>query len=509
MDNSTNNSRIAKNTGMLYIRMLLIMAVALYTSRVVLNVLGVEDFGIYNVVGGFVAMVGFLKNSMAVATQRFLSFEIGNHDFAQLKRVFSMSMTIHFIIAFIILILAETIGLWFVNTQLTIPPERMEAARWVYHFSVLAFIVNVISVPYDAIIIANERMNVFAYISVLEVSLKLLLVFVLQWFAYDKLKFYAVLMFSVALIIRIFYGIYCSRNFSETKYHFFWDSKLLKTILSFSGWSLWGSAASVLQSQGVNILLNIFFGPVVNAARGIGYQVQGAVNGFVSNFQIAMKPQIIKSFASGDLKYMHQLIIQGAKFSYFLLFTLSLPILLETEIILRLWLKIVPEYTVIFTQLIIINILIDSISGPLMTAAQASGKIKLYQSVVGGLLILNLPISYFFLKFGFNPEVTLLISIFLSIIALFARLMIVQKLVELKMGNFILKVVARILIVTILSLIIPMILQFFLIEESILKFLVVGLMSVLSAAFCIVLIGLNNVERLYLKKIIIRRMLKQ
>ena len=327
MNNKENNKCIAKNTSMLYIRMLLTMAVTLYTSRVILNTLGVEDYGIYNVVGGFVAMMGFLNNSMAVATQRFLSFEIGKKSNSQFSRVFSMSMSIHILIALVILVLAETVGLWFVKTQLTIPIERMGAALWVFHFSILAFIVNVISVPYNATIIAHERMNVFAWVSIIDVSLKLLIVFILQWFGYDKLKFYALLMFGVALIIRLIYGSYCSRKFVESKFHFYWDKSLFKTIMSFAGWSLWGGAASVLHSQGVNILLNIFFGPAINAARGIAYQIQGAVNSFVSNFQIAINPQIIKSYASSKIEYMHQLIFQGAKYSFYLLFALSLPIL--------------------------------------------------------------------------------------------------------------------------------------------------------------------------------------
>ena len=372
------------------------MAVSLYTSRVVLNTLGIENFGIYNVVGGFVTMFGFLNNAMASASQRFLTFEIGRKDSIQLRNVFNMSVNIHFIIAFVILIFAETVGLWFVNAKLTIPPERMIAAMWVYQFSILTLMVDMVSVPYNAIIIAHERMNVFAWISIIEVSLKLLIVFMLVWFGFDKLKLYAVLTFGVALIIQLIYGFYCSRNFKESKFRWFWDKALYRILMSYAGWNLWGNAAGVIMGQGVNVLLNIFFGPAVNAARGIAYQVRGAVNSFVTNFQMAMNPQIIKYFATDDLKHMHQLIFQGAKYSFFLLFILSLPILLEAEIILKLWLKIVPEYAVIFTRLIIINILIDSISGPLMTAANASGKIKLYQGIVGGLLILNLPVSYIF-----------------------------------------------------------------------------------------------------------------
>ncbi len=484
---------------MLYIRMLLTMAVTLYTSRVVLNALEVEDFGIYNVVGGFVTIFGFLNSSMASATQRFLSFEIGKKDFMQLGKVFSMSVNIHFLIALVILMLAETVGLWFVNTQLTIPAERMEAAQWVYQFSIFAFLVGVVSVPYNAAIIAHERMNFFAWVSIIEVSLKLLMVFMLVWFDYDKLKLYGVLMFAVALVVRLIYGVYCSRNFSESKFKWFWDQTLFKTLLSYAGWNLWGNAAAALYGQGVNMLLNIFFGPIVNAARGIAYQVNAAVSSFVQNFQMAINPQIIKSFASDDLKYMHQLIFQGAKYSFFLLFALSLPILVETEIILRLWLKIVPKYTVTFTQLVIINALIDCISGPLMTAAQASGKIKLYQGVVGGLLLLILPLSWLFLKFGYPPQVTLYVSICISVVALYARLIIISPLVNLSVVGYLKNVVLRVLPVAVISFAIPLLVNFFL-SEGFNRLIIIVFVSVFSVTITTYLIGLNSHEQIFMQK---------
>ena len=496
---SEANKRIAKNTAMLYFRMLLTMVVSLYTSRIVLNTLGVEDFGIYNVVGGFVTMFAFLNSSMASATQRFLSFEIGKKDTTQLARVFSMSVNIHFLIALIILFLAETVGLWFVNTKLTIPAERMVAANWVYQFSIFASLIHVVSVPYNATIIAHERMGVYAWVSILEVSLKLFIVFMLQWFGFDKLKLYAILMFGVSLIIRIIYGIYCRKTFKETKYHYFWDKKLFNTLLNFAGWNLWGNAAAVLFGQGVNILLNIFFGPAVNAARGIAYQVRGAVNNFVANFQTAMRPQIIKSFAAGDLTYMHTLVYQGAKYSFFLLFALSLPILLETEIILKLWLKNVPDYTVIFTQLVLVNILIDTISGPLMAAAQASGKIKLYQGVVGALLLMILPVSYLFLKLGYPPQVTLYVNIGISVIALLARLKIISPLVNLSISGYIKNVIFRIIAVAIASFIIPLIFKRFY-TPGVDRLILIIVFSMISVAPAIYLLGMNKGEQAFVQR---------
>jgi len=483
---------------MLYFRMLLTMAVSLYTSRIVLNMLGVEDFGIYNVVGGFVTMFGFLNSALASATQRFLAFEIGRNDKIQLRNVFSMSVNIHFIIAFIILILAETVGLWFVNTQLTIPPDRMDAACWVYHFSILTLMVNMISVPYNAMIIAHERMNVFAWVSIIEVSLKLFIVFILQWFGFDKLKFYAVLMFGVSLLIRVIYGMYCNLKFKESRFHFYWYKPLFKTLVNYTGWNLWGNAASVILGQGVNILLNIFFGPGVNAARGIAYQIRGAVNQFVHNFQIAVNPQIIKSFAANDLEYMHELIFMSAKYSFFLLFILSLPIILEAEIILKLWLKIVPDYTVIFTRLVIINILVDSISGPLMTAAQASGKIKIYQGIVGSIIIFNLPVSYIFLKMGYSPQITLYVSISISLIALYARLIIISPLVKLNIFKYIQEVILRIIPVTIIAIIIPIILITNL-QGGIYRIVISVFSSILSVVITIYFVGLKKSEQFFIK----------
>ncbi len=495
---SENNKRIAKNTAMLYLRMLFTMLVSLYTSRVVLNTLGVDDFGIYNVVGGVVTMFSFLNSAMSSGTQRFLSFELGKKDYEQLKRIFSMSINIHASIAIIIFILAETIGLWFLNTQLTIPDERMVAANWVYQFSILAFIVTIMSVPYNAAIISHERMSIFAYVSILEVTLKLVIVFILQWFGFDKLKLYAILVFLVSLIIRIIYGIYCKHNFKECNYYIFWDSKLYSTLMSYAGWNLWGNFASVTMNQGINILLNIFFGPVVNAARGIAYQVNGAVNSFVTNFQMAINPQIVKSYAANDKEYMHKLIYRGAKYSYYLLFLLSLPVLIETESILKWWLKIVPEYSVIFCRLVLINALIDCISGTLMTSAQASGKIKLYQSVVGGLLLCILPLSYLLLKLGYPAETTIYVNICISIVAIVFRLIIISPLVSLKKSMFFKEVIIKILSVTFLS-IIPPYLCFTQIDDEIIRFLSVSITSAVSTITIICLVGIEKDERLIIK----------
>lgn len=490
----SNNKRIAKNTLLLYVRQILILLVSLYTVRVVLEALGVEDYGIYNVVGGFVSMFAFLNGAMSSATQRFLSFELGNKNYDKLRKTFSMSINIHALIALVVFILAETVGLWFVETHLKIPPNRFESAVWVYHFSILMLMVNMLLVPFMALIVSHERMGVFAYISIIEVLLKLAVVFVLQWIAIDKLKLYAALLLLTSTITFVIYFIYCKRHFRETKYIRSWDAKLFKTLAGFAGWNLWGSMASVVMMQGVNVLLNIFFGPVVNAARGIAFQVRSAITSFVTNFQKAMNPQIVKSYAADNLAYMHQLVFMGAKYSFFLLFFLSLPVFLETNFILGLWLKTVPDYTIIFIRLVLVNALIDCLSGTLMTAAQASGKIKLYQSVVGGMLILNLPISYLFLKLAYPPEVTLWVSIIISIIALLMRLYMLRSLVSLSIKRYFSQVLLKIVPICIFAPILPMLVLYFM-DEGFLRFLLVGAVSVFSVVVAIYFMALTTSER--------------
>ncbi len=523
----SKNKKIVKNTLLLYSRMLLTMGVSLYTSRIVLNTLGVEDFGIYNVVGGVVIMFSFMSSAMSSATQRFLAIELGKKDDEQLKKVFSMSINIHAIIALIILVFAETLGLWFLNAKLVIPIDRMEAANWVYQASILAFMLTVMGVPYNAIIIANERMNIYAYVSIVDVILRLLIVFALVWIDYDKLKLYAIFVFCITITIWMLYKIYCKQNFPETRYRFFWDKSLYKTMMHYAGWNLFGNLAYVTMTQGVNILLNLFFGPVVNSARGIAYQVNAAVGGFVGNFQMAMNPQIFKSYAAEDRKYMHQLIFQGSKYSFFLLFFIALPLLIETETILKWWLKIVPEYTVLFCRLVLINTLIDCISGPLMTAAQATGRIKKYQAVVGGLLLLILPISYLLLKNEFPPEITLYVSISISIIALFTRLFIISPLVQLSILTFIRIVLARVFLVAMVSVIFPLIIKHsvsneliqylslyipfiikYNINQELIQFFAVCLVSVPSVIISIYWLGLKNEEKFFMKNKLLQFIVK-
>lgn len=483
---------------MLYMRMLLTMAVSLYTSRIVLLTLGIEDYGIYSVVGGFVAMFGFLNSAMSTATQRFLAFEIGRNDTTQIRNVFSMSINIHFIIALIILFFAETIGLWFLNTQLVIPPDRMVAAQWVYQFSILAMMVGVVSVPYNAIIIAHERMSIFAAVSIFEVSLKLLIVFMLQWLGFDKLKLYAVLTFIVSLIIRIIYGAYCKRKFKESSFRFYWDSDLFKKLFKHVGWMLFGTTSVMLSGQGLNILMNIFFGVTVNAARGIAYTVQGTVDSFVRNFMIAVNPQIIKNYAQDNYTEMYNLVFRSSKFSFFLMFYISLPVLLLTGTILQWWLKIVPDDALVFTQLTIVNLFFTVMFSPLGAISQATGKIKPYQLTISIGFLLVFLLSYLFFKMGYPSYVAFIIMIVISFIGLFARIYILKRQLSFPLQKYYKNVLQPIVLVVLISLPLPLTVLY-LIDEMVIQFFLVGIASVLSVTIGVWLVGLNKSEKVFIK----------
>lgn len=489
-----SNKRIAKNTLMLYVRMLFTMIVSLYTSRVVLNTLGVSDYGIYNVVGGVVTMFTFLNGAMSSATQRYLNFDIGQHNSGHLKTVFRTAMQIHFLISIIVLVLGETIGLWFVCTQLNIPSGRMSAAIWVYQFSIFSCIVSIISLPYTADIIAHERMGAFAYISIFDVTMKLLIVYLLVLADFDKLKFYALLLFCVQVLDRIIYNIYCKHHFAEVNFSFCIEKPLFKEMSSFAGWSLWGNIAAVLFTQGVNILLNMFFGPVVNAARGIAVQVQGVVRGFVDNIQTAVNPQITKSYAADNLERMHKLIFASSKFCFFLLFLIVLPLSIEAKRVLTVWLKIVPDHTVWFLRLILCIMLIETLANPFVIANQATGKVKVYQAITGGILLLIIPIAYIVLKFGGDPESVFVVHLSIVIIAQVARILLMRPLIHLKIRTYIRKVIVPILAVVIVSPIFPLFL-YLNTKENVSSFFGVCILCVFCTFATVYFLGVNKSER--------------
>ena len=493
-----NNKRIAKNTGMLYIRMLFTMAVGLFTSRVILNVLGIEDYGIYNVVGGVISMFGFITGAMSSATSRYLTFEIGAKNTERLKRIFSLSISIHSIIALLILALGETIGLWFLNHKMQIPVARMDAAVWVFHCTVITAILSILVVPYNAALISHEKMTAFAYISIIDVLLKLFIVYLLWIIPFDKLKIYAILFVISQLVVQAIYMIYSRSKFEEARFRFIWDKMLFREMFSFASWNLIGNLAGVTYTQGVNILLNIYFGPAINAARGVAVQVRSIVNRFSSNFQTALNPQIVKSYATNDLKNMHTLIFASSKYSFFLLFFLSLPILIETDQILSWWLKIVPEHTTNFIRIIICISLIDALANPLIMAAQATGKIKIYQTVVGGILLLILPFAYVALKYGGNPESVFIVQIIVVIVAQIARLIMIRPMIQFSIAEYFKKVILKITVVSSVAVVIPL-LSYSLLPQNVLSFSIICILSALSVVISMYFLGFSVTEKKIIK----------
>lgn len=485
-DTSTNNKRIAKNTLLLYFRMLFMMAVSLYTSRVVLNALGVEDFGIYNVVGGVVAMFSMLSGSLSSAITRFITYELGAGNRENLVKIFSSSVTIQIGLAVLIILLAEAVGVWFLNVKMNIPDARMVAANWVFQFSILTFAINLISVPYNASIIAHERMSAFAYISILEAIGKLAIAFLIVISPMDKLIFYAILMCAVALVVRFAYGAYCKKHFEECTYHFIFDKDLLKRMFGFAGWNFIGATSAVLRDQGGNVVINLFCGPAVNAARGIAFQVNTAISGFVTNFMTALNPQITKSYAAGDRDYMMTLIYQGARLSFYMLLLLSLPVLVNTHYILGLWLRIVPDHAVLFVQLVLVFAMSESISNPLITAMLATGKIRNYQLVVGGLQMMNLPVSYILLRMGMFPEIVIIVTIVISQCCLAARLLILREMIGLSIRKYLKNVYINVLSVTVTAAILPLLLTSVL-KESFPDFILSSLVALACTGITIII----------------------
>lgn len=445
-ETNSNNKRIAKNTLILYLRMVLIMAVQLYVSRVVLNALGVDDYGLFSVVGSVVTFLGFLNTSMAAASQRFLAYAKGRGDEDTLNVTFNSIIIVQCIIAFVVFSLCETIGLFYINNYLNVAPEKIAAAHIVFQFSIATFLVNAITVPYNASIIANERMDVFALLSIVDAFLKLGLAFSLPLFANNRLVVYAALMFGCVSVIQLCYRVYCRRHFAECEIRRNADKKIIMDILSYSGWNLLGSFSSVALNQGVNMILNSFFGVVVNAARGIAFQVSASMAQLYSNFQQALNPQIVKSYAAKEYERMYALITQGTRLSFFLLFMFALPIMFNMGEILKLWLGNVPDYTEWFCVLVICNSLISTMSQSLLMGAMATGNIKKYQIIVAGINLMNLPLSIIGLYIFPDPYLTTYIMIVLSCIAFSARLILVHQMIGLSISTFLNKAVRPILV---------------------------------------------------------------
>lgn len=497
-----NNKRIAKNTMFLYFRTLIVMVVGLYTSRVVLQVLGVEDYGIYEVVGGFVSMFMLFSGSLTVASQRFLAFELGKEK-SDVSKVFSSTVTIHIALALILFLILEVVGQFLLNHKINIPINRIQAANWVFHCSVITFCINIVSVPYNAAIVAYEKMSAFAYVSILEVTAKLLAVLALYKLNYDSLVLYAIFMMLIAFLLQLIYGWYCYIRFKECRYKFMMDKHILKTMLCFSGWNFIGSSASVLNNQGINILTNLFFGVTLNAARGVASQVNNAVNTFVSNFMMALNPQIIKAFSSRNYDYLNKMIISGTKVAYFLFGIFCLPVFVNTEFILEIWLKEVPNYSALFIRLGFIFMLLQNLSQCLYTAMLATGKIKRYQIIVGGLSLLAFPVAWMFFKAGLGCEWGYGAMIIFSIVCLIARLFLLQEMVPgFNSWTFVRRSVIPILLTTIPVVLISYLIHSKVSNSSVFSFCTESFVYCLLSILLTYLIGLSADEKDKLRKMI-------
>lgn len=503
---SENSRRIARNTALLYVRMLVLMVVGLFTSRVVLQSLGQMDFGVYGAVAGVVTMFTIFTGSMSSAISRFITFELGKQD-NRLAQVFSTAVSIQLVLSAIIIVLAEPIGLWWLNNKMVIPPDRMVAARWVLQFSLLSLVIQLISVPYNADIIAHERMDAFAWISIFEGVAKLAVAYCLMVSTGDRLILYAALLAGVSLITRFMYGFFCRRHFSESRYNWRLDRKLFGEMFSFAGWNFIGAGSGVLRDQGGNQLLNIFFGPIANGAWLLATQVNSTVQKFVTSFTTAINPQITKSYASGDHDYMMRLIFKGSRTGVYLLLLIICPILFNTEFLVNLWLgaDAVPPDTVVFIRLILIYLMVESVSYTMITAMLATGDIRNYQILVGGLQLLNVPLAWLCLKLGAPAQCIYWVAIGVALLCLTARLHMLKGMIGLPVKRFLWEVFLNELLVVLVAFGAAWALSRALPMDSWWGFLVHALCSVLFSALAIYFIGFRKAERQGLVKTILKR----
>lgn len=493
---ATANKRIAKNAIVLYIRSFVTMLIGLYTTRVILKALGVEDYGIYDTVGGFVSLFSIISSSLSSSVSRFLTFELGKGDVEKLKKVFSTSICVLIGLSVLVIIATETFGLWYLYNKMVISSDRMDAAFWVFHISVFTLVISLVNAPYQASVISHERMHVYAYLSIFDAICKLLICYLVMFAPIDKLVYYALLLCLVGVFDQCFYVWYCKRHFEESHFKMLFDKTLFMEMFSFAGWNFIGSSSAVLRYQGTKLLLNAFGGAVVNAANGIATTITGAVSGFVGNFTQAFTPQITKRYAVGEYDSLMNLLIYGSKYSYFLLFLVSFPVMLNAHFIFKIWLGVVPEYTVAFSRWLFIYLLADTVSRPLITVKNATGKIRNYQIVVGGILLLMLPISYLCLKLGTSVVCVSIINALTAIVAFFARIYMLR-------GDFpcwssriyINKVFFNVLLVSLLASILPFLLYMNL-QEGWLRLLQTSILAVLCTVASILYVGCNKTERI-------------
>lgn len=494
---NNDNRRIAKNTMFMYLRMFITLCVNLFTSRVVLNALGVEDYGLYNVIGGIIAMFGFINGAMINTTSRFITFYLGKNDMKKLTEIFNMSFLIHFFIALIIVLFGETLGLWFLHNKMTIPESRMFASEWLFHLSIINMVLVILTVPYNATIVAHEKMSAFAYISILDSILKLLIALALLISPIDKLIFYGSLLFLVQTLDIFIYYLYCKKKFIETKLKLYWDKTIFKEMFGLASWSLLGNFSFLFYHEGINLMLNMFCGPAVNAARGIAVQVDNVVRQFASNIQTAINPQIIKSYAVNDKQRMFTLTYASSRYCFYLLFFISLPLALEADYILKLWLSNFPEHTVNFLRLTLISVLLETLSSPLFTINLASGKVKVYQVTISIISYLLMPVTYLILKETLIPETVFGCVVFLGILCAIARMFIIRYQVGMKIFDYIKSVLWPITFVVIGAILCPLGIHL-LLPNGFFRLLSVCVTSLVVIPIVVYICGATKDERIFI-----------
>lgn len=482
MESSIDNKRILKNSLYLYLRMFVILVIGLFTVRMILSILGVTDYGIYNVVGGVVSMFSFLSGSLATSSQRYFSIEIAKKDELALNKVFSLNLTVFILISIVLVVIAETVGLWFVNCKMTIPPDRLFAANVVYQLSILSFLISLCSVPYNALVVAYEKMSAFAWIGIVEALLKIVIVALLYVMPFDKLIVYGILTLSVSFSIGCSYYVYCMRNLRGSAYRWYWNKTEARQLMAFSGWHFLGTTSVVVRSTGINLLINMFFSPAINGARAIAYQVDSIVCQFANNYFTAVKPQMYKAYSNGEMQGLFRLIMRTTIMNVGLIMLFAFPILCNAEFLLSLWLKEVPPHTVLFVELAMVNSIIDLTSNPMIAPALATGKIKNYQLVTSTFHYLNLPISYIALRLGAEPEMTVVISIVLSFLNMFARAIMLNRMMAFPLKPYF-ALVGKLLLVSVLE---GMVLYALCLEiqGGYVRFFVTGFLSVALLAAC-------------------------
>lgn len=489
------NNLIARNTAFLYVRMGVVMLITLYTSRVLLHALGVENYGVLNVVAGFVSMFSFLNASFVATIQRYYNYELGEKGIEGVYNVYTTSLFVQLILAMIVVALAETVGLWYVSNKLVIPPDRLNAALVLFHCSIASMFLVIVQAPYLSAILAFEKMNYYAIVGVIEVVLKLIIVILLRFFSSDKLTIYAILLFLVSVIIFLMNYVYAQKKLLKRKLNIIFHKDLFKSMISFTGWSVMGAFAQVMRNQGLNIILNLFFGPVVNAARGISFQIKGALNGFIANIATSVRPQLVSSYAAGNKSRSTTLMYSISKINFFMLLIMALPIALEIDVILRLWLgSVVPEYANIFSQLILLIALIDVLNGPISMILYASGKIGFYNIVTSIVGLLILPLSYFTLKMGYPPYSVYFLSLAISILVQASSILIMKQKIGLGVGLYMKLVLLPIVAVIASSVPIPFLLRMTIQDET-LRIITVSLSSIVCVLLSSYLLGLTKSER--------------